>query len=44
MYGDGTHHMSHCKMAVTEEWHTPLEPELLFWILSVVPITAACIV
>lgn len=27
-------------MAVTEEWHTPLEPELLFWILGVMPITA----
>jgi ribosome-associated toxin RatA of RatAB toxin-antitoxin module len=24
---------------VTEEWHMPLEPELLFWILGMMPIT-----
>jgi len=26
-------------MTVTEEWHMPLEPELLFWILGMMPIT-----
>ena len=27
------------EMTVKEEWHMPLEPELLFWILGMMPIT-----
>ena len=28
---------------MTEEWHKPLEPELLFWILGMMPITVCSI-